>query len=65
MLELDRVLWVIAKRYGRILARMPVEHKNGVERNSTEEHVCWCSIRMQAKRVKPPRSRKIDEKKAG
>ena len=61
------MLWAMAERYGRILgeqARMRVEHKNGVERKSTEEHVCWCTIRMQAKRIKLSRSRKIVEEKA-
>ena len=62
------MLWVTAERYGRILgeqARMRVEHENGVERNSIEEHVCWCTICMQAKRIKSSRSREIVEEKAG
>lgn len=67
-LELAGMLWAVAERYGCILgeqARMLVEYKNGVERNSTKEHVCWCSIHMRAKRIKSYHSRKIDEEKAG
>ena len=44
---------------------MRVEHENGVERNSIEEHVCWCTDCMQAKSIKSSRSRKIVEEKAG